>query len=80
MDNAIIHLFKTLNKIHRDTMSFKQYLPRISKMYERLNEIEDRLTDYFISWDETKRLLEEKEDIILQLKSMGWDENMNFVN
>lgn len=41
-------------------------------MFWRLSEIDNELKDYFISWDKTKKLLEERKQLEERLHKLGY--------
>ena len=42
-------------------------------MFCRLSEIDNELKDYFISWDKTKKLLEERKQLEERLHKLGYN-------
>ena len=42
-------------------------------IFKRLTEIDYALRDYFISWEQTKRLLQERTELIDLLKKLGYE-------
>ena len=43
------------------------------EIFKRLTEIDYALRDYFISWEQTKRLLQEQTKLIDLLKKLGYE-------
>ena len=43
------------------------------EIFKRLIEIDYALRDYFISWEQTKRLLQEQTELIDLLKKLGYE-------
>jgi len=43
------------------------------QLFQRLSEIDDELKDFFISWDTTKRLLQEQTEIKDILQKLGYE-------
>ena len=41
-------------------------------IFQRLSEIDSELKDYFISWDKTKKLLEERKQLEEILRKLGY--------
>lgn len=42
------------------------------EIFDRLNEIDFLLADYFISWAQTQKLIEEHQQLIEQLNQLGY--------
>ena len=44
----------------------------VETIFQRLSEIDNELKDYFISWDKTKKLLEERKQLEEILHKFGY--------
>ena len=45
----------------------------VAELYQKIKNIDYRLRDYFISWAESKQLLQEQAELIAELRKRGYE-------
>lgn len=65
-------LDRNIQKVRDLRLKFCQE-DEITRIRQRLSYIDDALKDYFISWNTTKRLLQEQTELEAQLRELGYE-------